>query len=119
MKIHCLGTAGYHPNNDRQTSCYYLPESGIALDGGTGTYRLPAVMQGNSLDILLSHAHLDHTAGLTFLLDVAVAYPLERIRIWGEAEKTGLPSSSYRGRQIRFLSLQRFLRTIRRYRGSL
>ena len=87
MKIHCLGTAGYHPNNDRHTSCYYLPESGIALDCGTGAYRLPGVLQGNRLDILLSHAHLDHTAGLTFLLDVVAAYPIEKIRIWGEADK--------------------------------
>ncbi len=87
MKIHCLGTAGYHPNDRRQTSCYYLPESGIALDAGTGMYRLPNVMAGNTLDILLSHAHLDHTAGLTFLLELAATYPVERIQIWGEAEK--------------------------------
>lgn len=87
MKIHCLGTAGYHPNDGRQTSCYYLPDCGIALDAGTGAYRLPSVMAGNTLDILLSHAHLDHTTGLTFLLELAATYPVERIQIWGEAEK--------------------------------
>lgn len=87
MKIHCLGTAGYHPNDTRQTSCYYLPEAGIALDAGTGTYRLPKVLAGKSLNILLSHAHLDHTAGLTFLLDVLANHPLEQIQIWGESDK--------------------------------
>ena len=87
MKIHCLGSAGYHPNDLRHTSCYYLPDCGIALDAGTGAYRLPNVMAGSSLDILLSHAHLDHTAGLTFLLELASTYPVERIQIWGESEK--------------------------------
>ncbi len=87
MKIHCLGTAGYHPNDSRHTSCYYLPQSGIALDAGTGAYRLPKFLLGGSLDILLSHAHLDHTAGLTFLLDVVANHPLDRIQIWGESDK--------------------------------
>lgn len=87
MKIHCLGTAGYHPNDSRQTSCYYLPDSGIALDAGTGTYRLPQFLTGSSLDILLSHAHLDHTVGLTFLLDMLANHPLDRIQIWGESDK--------------------------------
>lgn len=87
MKIHCLGTAGYHPSDLRQTSCYYLPDCGIALDAGTGAYRLPKVMAGSTLNILLSHAHLDHTAGLTFLLELAATYPVEDILIWGEAEK--------------------------------
>lgn len=87
MKIHCLGTAGYHPNDTRQTSCYYLPEAGIALDAGTGTFRLPNVLAGQTLNILLSHAHLDHIAGLTFLLDVLTNHPLDQIQIWGEADK--------------------------------
>lgn len=87
MKIHCLGTAGYHPNETRQTSCYYLPDAGIALDAGTGIYRLPKVLRGKSLDILLSHAHLDHVAGLTFLLDILSKHPVERIQIWGESDK--------------------------------
>ncbi len=37
--------------------------------------------------MLLSHAHLDHTIGLTFLLDVLFQRPVERLRIWGESEK--------------------------------
>jgi len=87
MQLHCLGTAGYHPNEDRHTSCYFLPESGIVLDAGTGLFRLANLIQTPSLDILLSHSHLDHVAGLTFLLDVLHQRPVERLRIWGEKEK--------------------------------
>ena len=87
MRLHCLGTVGYHPNGVRHTSCYFLPESGIVLDAGTGIFRLAPLIETESLDILLSHAHLDHTAGLTFLLDVLYQRPVEQLRIWGEAEK--------------------------------
>jgi len=93
MRLHCLGTAGYHPNAKRHTSCYFLPEPGILLDAGSGLFRLAPLIQANTLDILLSHAHLDHTLGLTFLLDVLyqrkVVYgqPIDHLRIWGEAEK--------------------------------
>ena len=87
MRLHCLGTAGYHPSETRHTSCYFLPESGIVLDAGTGLFRLPPLIQTDSLDILLSHAHLDHTVGLTFLLDVLYQRPLELIRVWGQQEK--------------------------------
>lgn len=87
MRLHCLGTVGYHPNDARHTSCYFLPESGIVLDGGTGVFRLPPLIATDTLDVLLSHAHLDHTFGLTFLLDVVFQRPVDRLRIWGEAEK--------------------------------
>ena len=87
MQLHCLGTAGYHPNESRQTSCYFLPRDGIVLDAGTGLFRLPELIATDSLDILLSHAHLDHIAGLTFLLDVLYQRPVDRLTIWGEAKK--------------------------------
>lgn len=87
MRLHCLGTVGYHPNDSRHTSCYFLPQSGILLDAGTGIYRLANWIETETLDILLSHAHLDHTVGFTFLLDVLFQRPVERLRIWGEAEK--------------------------------
>lgn len=93
MQLHCLGTVGYHPNDDRHTSCYYLPESGILLDGGTGSFRLAPLIETDTLDVLLSHAHLDHTFGLTFLLDVLFeaqklrGRPIEQFRIWGQSDK--------------------------------
>ena len=87
MQLHCLGTAGYHPSETRHTSCYFLPESGILLDAGTGMFRLPDRIQTQTLDIFLSHSHLDHIAGLTFLLGILYQRPVESVRVWGEAAK--------------------------------
>jgi ribonuclease Z len=87
MRLNCLGTVGYHPNADRHTSCYFLPESGILLDAGTGIFRLSPLIQTDTLDVLLSHAHLDHSFGLTFLLDTLFQRPVKTLRIWGEKEK--------------------------------
>ncbi len=87
MKLHCLGTAGYHPNEQRHTSCYFIPEAGIVLDAGTGFFRLPSLIETNQLDIFLSHAHADHIFGLTFLFDVLYQRPLQQVRVWGDPEK--------------------------------
>ena len=87
MQIHCLGTTGYHPSDHRETSCYMLASDGIVLDAGTGAYRLAPLIKTDSIDILLSHAHLDHVAGLTFLLDVFFQRPVSTVRVWGEAAK--------------------------------
>ena len=92
MHLHCLGTAGYHPNETRHTSCYFLPESGIVLDAGSGAFRLADLIETDTLDILLSHAHLDHVQGLTYLLDVLFqckqrGNPVDSVRVWGESAK--------------------------------
>ncbi|MDB2686011.1 MBL fold metallo-hydrolase [Mariniblastus sp.] len=70
MKLHFLGTTGYHPNNQRQTACMMLPEIGVILDAGTGIFRARDLIQTDHLDVFLSHVHLDHCVGLTFLYDV-------------------------------------------------
>jgi len=87
MEITCLGTTGYHPSDLRHTSCYLLARDGIVLDAGTGIYRLAPLIQTDSIDILISHAHLDHIAGLTFLLDVFFQRPVGTVRVWGMAAK--------------------------------
>ncbi len=87
MEIHCLGTTGYHPSDTRHTSCYMLAKDGIVLDAGTGSYRLAPLIETDSIDILLSHAHLDHVAGLTFLLDVFFQRPVKTVRLWGKSDK--------------------------------
>ncbi len=72
--LHVLGSAGYHPNEWRHTTCLALPELGIVLDAGTGFFRLRDLLRryaGGIVDVLLSHAHVDHAMGLTFYLDVA------------------------------------------------
>ena len=74
MTIEFLGTAGYHPTATRQTNCILLPQAApdaaFVLDAGTGMHRLVGKKLPARLHILLSHAHLDHVAGLTFLLDI-------------------------------------------------
>lgn len=90
MRVICLGTTGYHPSPSRHTACYYLPDQNLILDAGTGMLGLTAHLLAEpreSLDILLSHAHLDHVVGLTFLLDTFAVTELKSVRVWGMAEK--------------------------------
>jgi ribonuclease BN (tRNA processing enzyme) len=90
MKLHCLGTTGYHPSPTRQTACYYLPEASLVLDAGTGMAALTQFMRAEpreSLDIFLSHAHLDHIVGLTFLLDTFAVTALKSVRVLGMEAK--------------------------------
>ncbi len=90
MIIKCFGTAGYHPSEQRHTSCYYIPELSLLLDAGTGIFRLTAELLANpreSVDIWLSHAHLDHIVGLTYLLDTMAVTTLKHIRVFGEPAK--------------------------------
>jgi ribonuclease Z len=87
MQLVLLGTTGYHPNDLRQTACLMLPEIGIVLDAGTGFYRVRDYLQTPSLDVYLTHAHLDHVIGLTYLFDVLHERPLERVTVRGDATK--------------------------------
>jgi ribonuclease BN (tRNA processing enzyme) len=86
MRLVLLGTGGYHPNSRRHTACLMLPEAGIVLDAGTGFFRVGDYLATATLDVLLSHAHLDHVVGLTYLLDTLVDHPLQRVTVHGTAE---------------------------------
>lgn len=57
------------------------------LDAGSGVFRAIERAETDTLDILLSHAHLDHVMGLPFVLDLKYASSLKRFRVYGEAEK--------------------------------
>lgn len=74
MQVEFLGTAGFHPSETRHTSCVFIgdaaPDEAIILDAGTGIFRLIGRDLPRHLHIFLSHAHLDHTMGLTFLIDI-------------------------------------------------
>lgn len=87
MKLLVFGTAGYHPNETRDTACLMLPEQGIVLDAGSGMFRVRGEIVTSTLDIFLSHAHLDHIVGLTYLLDVLHGREMSRVTVHGEQEK--------------------------------
>jgi ribonuclease BN (tRNA processing enzyme) len=79
LKLAPLGTAGYLPAAGRQTMSFLLAteSDSLLLDAGTGVARLlePAVAAllpaGRRLEVLLSHYHLDHVVGLSYLLGLA------------------------------------------------
>lgn len=81
VKFHFLGTTGYHPNNHRQTACMMVPELGLVFDAGTGMFRVRDLIETKTLDIFLSHVHLDHVIGLTFMYDVLYDKELERVTV--------------------------------------
>ena len=87
MEVHLLGTAGYHPNEDRHTACLMIPEAGVVLDAGTGFFRVRDLIQTRNLHIFLSHCHLDHCFGLSFFIDVLHQKNVEDVFVYGHAEK--------------------------------
>lgn len=87
MKLVLLGTGGYFPTCKRQTACLMLPEVGVILDAGSGMYRISKHLATDQLDIFLTHAHLDHVAGLTYLINVVPPDVLARTAVHGNADK--------------------------------
>jgi ribonuclease BN (tRNA processing enzyme) len=87
MHLRFLGTAGYHPTDRRQTACLMLPEAGVVLDAGTGMYRAGELLQTDTLDIFLTHSHLDHVIGLTYLFSVLAGRDNVAVRVHGQASK--------------------------------
>lgn len=87
MRVEFLGTSGFHPTERRHTSCVLMPEIGLALDAGTGMFRLPSRLRTPELTILLSHSHLDHVAGLTYLLPPLYDGSIRKATVYGAAEK--------------------------------
>ncbi len=75
LQIVPLGTNGFLPSFGRQTMSFLLETDAgaVLLDAGSGTSRLlepdiaHRVERQDRLDIVLSHYHLDHTCGLTYL----------------------------------------------------
>lgn len=84
MRVVFLGTAGYHPNESRQTACVMVPELGIVFDAGTGFFRVRDYLETPELHIFLSHYHWDHVIGLTFLIDVAYGQDLRAVHCYGK-----------------------------------
>ena len=87
MKLILLGTTGYHPSDSRQTACFMIPELGIVLDAGTAMYRVRDHLATPALDIFLTHAHLDHVIGVTYLFDVVRDRQVERVTVHAAPDK--------------------------------
>lgn len=87
MKLILLGTTGYHPNDRRQTACMMLPELGVVLDAGTAMYRVREHLATPELDIFLTHAHLDHVIGVTYLFDIIHEKNVDRVTVHATADK--------------------------------
>lgn len=87
MRIVLLGTTGYHPNDRRHTPCMVLPAEGVVFDAGTAMYRLGRYLRTKEIDIFLTHAHLDHVVGLTYLLELVHEHKLARVTVHGDPRK--------------------------------
>jgi ribonuclease BN (tRNA processing enzyme) len=81
-----LGGGGWFPAHGRHTATALLRKGNhaIMIDAGTGVCRLierPELIDGvERLDILLSHFHLDHIAGLAYLPALAHC---SQTAVWG------------------------------------
>ena len=84
MKLIPLGISGYLPINGRHSSCFLLlfDDVAILLDAGTGAARLhqPDIQKllepYSELHVLLSHYHVDHSAGLYYAFTAKRGNPL-------------------------------------------
>ena len=64
-----------------------LVDSDVLIDAGTGIGDLGLEDLDSIRHVFLTHAHLDHIVGLTYLLDVLYGKSLERVTVHGAAEK--------------------------------
>lgn len=77
--VHILGSGGGAPSDLRETACYLIRDGDRAMlaDIGTGARRLfsaPSLLEGiDELQIVLTHFHLDHICGLSYLRSLGVA----------------------------------------------
>jgi ribonuclease Z len=86
MRVHFLGTGGYHPNERRHTACIMLPEVGVVFDAGTAFFRVAGRLATRELHIFLTHAHLDHIAGLTYFLLPMLSGQIDRAVVYSSVE---------------------------------
>ncbi|QDT38856.1 MBL fold metallo-hydrolase [Stratiformator vulcanicus] len=87
MKLIFLGTGGFQPTDSRHTLCLMIPELGIVFDAGTGAYRIKNYLATKDITFFMSHAHLDHIVGLTYLLPEMTMGTVESATVHGEQAK--------------------------------
>ncbi|MBK5255580.1 MAG: 3',5'-cyclic-nucleotide phosphodiesterase [Vicinamibacteria bacterium] len=81
MKVKVLGCYGGIAPGRGMTS--FLINDTVALDAGGLSFALPVDRQAKVKDVFISHAHLDHTCCLPFLIDNSFASPGFSLRIYG------------------------------------
>jgi len=82
MRVVLLGTGGHFPTPRRQTTCVFLPEHGVIIDAGSGISRLHGMTLPPHLDIFLTHGHIDHTMGLTWLPGMFERGDVNSVTLW-------------------------------------
>jgi ribonuclease BN (tRNA processing enzyme) len=89
MDIVLLGSGGWIPTSKRETCSALIREGAhvLVIDAGTGLARLverPELLEGaEQVDIVLTHFHLDHVTGLSYLPGLPIARPPT---VWGPGE---------------------------------
>jgi ribonuclease BN (tRNA processing enzyme) len=63
-----------------------LPEVGVVFDAGTAFYRVASRLATRELQIFLTHAHLDHIAGLTYFVVPMLSGQIDRAVVYSTAE---------------------------------
>lgn len=86
MRVEFLGTGGFHPSERRHTACIMFPEIGLIFDAGTSAFRVPQKIQTDTVELFLTHAHLDHICGLTYLITPPLTGQIEKLRLYGRPE---------------------------------
>lgn len=84
MKVKVLGCYGGIAPGQGMTS--FLINDTVALDAGGLSFALSVDRQARVKDVFISHAHLDHTCCLPFLIDNSFAAPGFSLRIYGVHE---------------------------------
>lgn len=86
MRVEFLGTGGFHPCERRHTACIMFPEIGLIFDAGTSAFRVPPLIQTDTIDLFLTHAHLDHICGLTYLITPPLTGQIRTLRLYARPE---------------------------------
>jgi ribonuclease BN (tRNA processing enzyme) len=94
LDVRLLGSGGWMPTDARETACLYVRDGDrvLLVDAGTGLRRIrtdPELLEGvGRVDVVLTHFHLDHVVGLSYLPGLEV-----RVDVWAGGRVTaGEPS---------------------------
>jgi ribonuclease Z len=72
----------------------------VVLDAGSGAFRVKGNLRTESLEVLLSHTHLDHVVGLTFLFDLFGEQTAERLTVHAAESKHAVLTENLYHREL-------------------